>query len=154
MRINPLRSVVAVVGGVLLLNFMSSTLQSTLVSVLAQGTPADEAAYLAVRNRPSVLAIALVTHVLAATLAGYIVAKIAAVHEVRHAIAAALLLAAGYASTFMTENALLPPAWVRIAMVVLTPLALVGGAHIRAEARVIQAEPAGTVPPSGRQERS
>jgi hypothetical protein len=147
MRINPLRSLVAIVGGVLLLNFMSSTLQSTLVSVVAQATPADEAAYLAVRNRPAMLGISLVTHVLAATLAGYIIARVSGVHEVRHAMAAAALLAVAYASTFMTENAMLPPAWMRVAMLILTPPALVAGAYVRAEARAIHAEGAGAVRP-------
>ena len=140
MRIHPIRSVVAVIGGVLLLNFMSSTLQNTLISVVAQATPTDEAAFVAVRNRPIVLGISLVTHVLAATLAGYIIAKVSGVHEVRHAMVAAALLAIGYGSTFMTDNPVLPPAWVRVAMLLVTPPALVAGAHVRAEARAIQSE--------------
>ncbi len=144
MRVNPLRSAVAVVGGVLLLNFMDATLERALVSAIAQSAAADQAAYLAVRNRPLVLTVTLVTHALASALAGYIIGRIATVYEVRHAIAAAVVLTAGYAATFFTDNAMLPPGWVRAAMIVVTPLALVGGAHIRAEARAIRDEQAGT----------
>ncbi len=51
-----LRSIIAVAGGVLLLLFMDATLERTLVGALAQGPPADQAAYLAIRNRTGVLA--------------------------------------------------------------------------------------------------
>jgi len=147
MGINPIRSAAAVVGGVLLLGFMDSTLERTLVGVIGQGTPATDAAYVAVRNRPMVLALTLATHALSSALAGYIIAKIAGAYEVRHALAAAVLLTAGYASTFVIDNAMLPPGWFRLAMLIVTPPVLAAGAHIRAEARAIQAEQAAAVPP-------
>jgi hypothetical protein len=153
MSINPLRSAVAVVGGVLLLNFMDATLERTLVSAIAQSAAADQAAYLAVRNRPLVLTVTVVTHALASALVGYIIGRIASVYEVRHAIAAAVVLIAGYAATFFSDNAMLPPGWVRAAMIVVTPLALVGGAHIRAEARAIRDEQAGTGRPDKQERR-
>ncbi len=46
----------------------------------------------------------------------------------------------GYASYFLSANPMMPPAWVRVAMVVLTPAAIIGGAHIRAEARALRTE--------------
>jgi hypothetical protein len=147
MRVNPIRSVVAIVGGVFLLGFMDATLERALVSALSEGVPATEAAYVAVRNRPMVLGITLATHALASTLAGYIIAMVSGAHEVRHAMVAAALLGVLYASTFMNDNALLPPVWVRLAMLVVTPPAIVAGAHIRAEARTIHAEQAGAVRP-------
>ena len=134
------RSAIAVVGGVLILNFMDATLERVLVSAVAQTAPIDQSAYLAVRNRPVVLTVTLVTHALASALAGYIIGKISGAHEVRHAIAAAVVLTAGYAATFFSDNAMLPPAWVRIAMLIVTPPALVAGAHIHAEARAVRAE--------------
>ena len=148
MRISPLRSVVAVVGGVLLLGFMDSTLERTLVGAIAQGSASTEAAYLAIRNRPVVLAITLATHALASTLAGYVIAKIAAAYEVRHAVAAAVLLSVGYASTFMTDNPMLPPVWVRVAMLIITTPALMAGAHVRAEARAIPGQQVGPGAPA------
>jgi hypothetical protein len=152
MHVNPIRSVVAVGGGVLVLGFMDSTLERTLVSVIAQGGASTETAYLAVRDRPLVLAITLSTHALSSTLAGYIIAKIAGAYEVRHAATAAVLLAAGYASTFMTENPMLPPGWVRAAMLIITPPALIAGAHVRAEARAVQPDRAAAVQEERRQD--
>lgn len=135
-----LRSIVAVAGGVLMLLFMDATLERVLVSALGQGPPADAAEYLAVRNRPGVLVMTVITHTLSSALAGYVIGKAAGAHEVKHALAAATFMAAAYASTFFTGNPMLPPAWVRIAMLVLTPPALAGGAHIYAEASAVRAE--------------
>jgi hypothetical protein len=147
---NPLRSALAVLGGAMLLGFMDQTLERTLVSAIAAAPPADDASYMAIRNRPLVLAVTLVTHALAATLAGYILAKIAGAHEVRHAIGTAVALTIVYAVAFASENAMLPPAWVRAAILVITPPALVAGATVRAQARAIQAEQADTPRPEER----
>jgi hypothetical protein len=132
---------------------MDATLERVLVSALGQGPPADAAAYLAVRNRTGVLVMTVVTHAFASALAGYVIGKAAGAQEVRHALAAALFMAAAYASTFFTDNPMLPPAWVRVAMLVVTPVALAGGAHIFAEASAVRAEKAaagsgGPSPPS------
>lgn len=147
MGFHPVRSVAAVLGGAFLLLFMDSTLERTLVGVVSQSMPANEAAYLAIRNTLLVLVVSLVTHTLASLLCGYIVGRIAGMHEVNHGIAAGALLAIGYASSFLSDNPMMPPAWVRIAMVLLTPPAIVAGAHVRAEARALRAEEAaGTRP--------
>jgi hypothetical protein len=140
------RSAAAVLIGAVILGFIDQTLERVLVSALAATPPTDEASYLAVRNRPVVLAITLITHALAATLAGYILAKIAGLYEVRHAIAAAALLAVLYVFAFMSENVMLPPVWVRLAMLIVTPPALIAGASIRAQARSIQQEAAAVRP--------
>ena len=145
--ISPLRSIAAVVVSLMLLNFMDATFAQILVSVAGDGPPADAAAFLAVRNRPLVLGLIVITHALAALLVGYILGRIAGVHEVRHAAAAAAVITVVYIVAFVATNPMLPPAWVRVTMLVLTPPALIAGAHIRAEARAIRAEPAGTVRP-------
>ena len=137
---NPVRSVVAVIAGAALISFIDRTLEQILVRAIADVPPVNEATYLAVRNRPAVLVATLVTHALAATLSGYIVAKIAGRDEMRHAIAAAVVLTIGYAFAFMSDNVMLPPVWVRVAMLVVTAPALLAGASIRAQARSIQAE--------------
>lgn len=147
---NPLRTAAAILAGVMLLGFIDQTLERTLVVAIADAPPADEAAYLAVRNRPSVLVITVVTHAFAAALAGYILARIAGAQEVRHAIGASILITILYAWTFATENIMLPPVWVRAAMLIVTPPALVAGAKIRADARSIQSEQAGTPRPEER----
>jgi hypothetical protein len=143
-RAHPLRSGVAVLAGGMLLNFVDATLERILVTAVAGAPPADTAAYLAVRNRPLVLAATLVTHALAATLTGYILARSAAAFEVRHAIAAAAVISVIYAIAFAGANPMLPPVWLRALLLIVTPPALVAGAAVRAQARAIQSERAGT----------
>jgi hypothetical protein len=128
----------------MLLNFMDATFTQILVSVLGNGPPPDEAAFLAVRNRPPVLAAILVTHVLGALLVGYVLGRIAGGQEVRHAVAAATVITIVYVVGFVASNPMLPPVWVRVAMLLLTAPPLVAGAHIRAEARAIHSERGGT----------
>ena len=135
---NRLRSAAAVIGGALLILFMHGTLEQTLVRAIANGPVTNEAAFVAVRNRPVVLTLTIVTLALASTLAGYIVAKIAGAHEVRHAIGTAIVMTSIYAVAFAGDNAMLPPVWVRVAMLIVTPPALMAGASIRAQARAIQ----------------
>lgn len=137
---SPLRSVVAVLGGVVVLSFMDRVLEGTLVSALAETPPTDQASYLAVRNRPLVLGVTLVAHTMAALLAGYITGRIAGGQETRHAIGAGAVLMAAYLWAFLLDNPMLPPVWVRIVMLVVTIPALVGGATIRAQARSIRTE--------------
>jgi len=139
---NLARTAAAVLIGAIVLGFIDQTLERVLVTALADTPPTNEASYLAVRNRPVVLVITLITHALAATLAGYILAKIAGVHEVRHAVGAAAVLAVVYVFAFVSDNVMLPPVWVRVAMFIVTPPALVAGASIRAQARSIQQEAA------------
>jgi hypothetical protein len=150
--LNPLRSVLAVLAGAVLLGFIDQTLERTLVSALADAPPTNEAAYLAIRNQPLVLAATLVTHALAATLAGYILAKIAGSRERHHAVAAAVVLTVAYAFAFVNPNVMLPPVWVRIVMLVVTPPANSAGASIRADARAIQEEAAAARPEEERRQ--
>jgi hypothetical protein len=46
---------------------------------------------------------------------------------------------AAYVWAFLLDNSMLPPVWVRIAMLIVTVPALVGGATIRAQARSTEA---------------
>jgi hypothetical protein len=147
---SPLRSIAAILGGAVLLGFMDRTLERTLVAAMAEAPPADEAAYLAIRDQPLVLGVTVATHGLAAILAGYIGAKIAGAHEARHALATAVLLIAGYAVAFTSDNVMLPPVWVRVALLVITAPALLAGASIRAQARALPSEQAGTARPEER----
>ena len=141
-----LRSAAAVIAGALLILFIHGTLEQTLVRALADGPVTSEAAFVAVRNRPVVLALTIVTLGLASTLAGYIVAKLAGAHEVRHAIGTAVIMTTVYAVAFAGDNTMLPPVWVRVAMLIVTPPALMAGASIRAQARAIQQEAAAARP--------
>jgi hypothetical protein len=136
------RSIVVVLAAMLLLGFIDQTLEQTLVMAMADAPIKDEASYVAVRNRPPMLAILLATHAVAALLTGYVLAKLAGSHEVQHAAAAAALLTLLLVAASMAPNVLVPPVWVRVAMAVMTPPALIAGAYIRGQARAIRSEQA------------
>ena len=137
---SPVRSVIAILGGPLLLGFIDSTLSTTLINAIGQGMPADEAAYLAIRNRPAVLAGLIATHGLACALVGYLLAKIAGAYELRHALAAAAVLTVVYTFGVLADDPRLPPLWMRLIVLIITPPALVAGATVSAQARALQTE--------------
>ena len=135
------RSIAVVVAGLLLLGFIDQTLERTLVMVLAQGVAIkDEAAYLAIRNRPIVLAITVVTHGFASLLTGYVIGKLVGMREVQHAASTAALFTLAVIFASAAPNVMLPPIWVRMAMLVITPPAMIAGAYVRGQARAIRQE--------------
>ena len=134
------RSVLVVVAALLLLGFIDQTLERTLVGALGGTAVTDVASYLAIRNRPVVLSVTMVTHAFAALLTGYMLGRLAGTQEVRHAIAAAVLGTLLILLASATPNVMLPPLWVRVAMGVITPPALIAGGYIRGQAREIRAE--------------
>ena len=135
------RSVAVVVLGLLLIGFIDQTLEKTLVQVLAQGEPIkDEAAYLAIRNRPMVLVFTVISHGFAALLTGYVIGKLAGTREVQHAAGTAGLFTVALIGASSAPNVMLPPTWVRLAMLALTPPALMAGAYVRGQARMIREE--------------
>jgi len=140
----PLRSVLAVLAGAIVVIFVRSVLEQTLVGALADTPQLDQDGYLAIRNRPAVLTATLVAYGLAATLAGYILARIAGAREIPHALAAAAVLIAAYAFAFTSDNPMLPPVWARAVILVVTPPALAAGAAVRAQVRALRAEQAGS----------
>ena len=103
------RSIVVVLAAMLLLGFIDQTLEQTLVMSLADAPVKDEASYVAVRNRPQVLAALLATHVIAALLTGYVLAKLAGSHEVQHAAATAALVTLLLVAASVAPNVLVPP---------------------------------------------
>ena len=134
------RSVAVVVLGLLLLGFIDQTLEKTLVQVMAQDQIKDEAAYLAVRNRPMVLMVTVISHGFAALLTGYVLGKLAGTREVQHAAGTAGLFTVAMIGASSAPNVMLPPMWVRLAMLLITPPALMAGAYVRGQARMIREE--------------
>jgi heme/copper-type cytochrome/quinol oxidase subunit 3 len=133
--VNPVRSIIAVLGGIGLASLVVEALEFTLVNAVAGGTIADMAGYFAVRNQPAVLGAKLVYNTLAAVLGGYMTAKIAGDRERLHAGVAALAQTAALIWGFTAgEYAEFTPVWMRIALVVVTGPAMLGGAAIRARA--------------------
>ena len=134
------RGAAVVLAALLLIGLIDQTLEQILVGALAQAPLIDAAAYLAVRNRPGVLAATLVTHAFASLLTGYIVGKLAGHHEVRHAVAAAVVATIVYGVSFARPNVLLPPVWAHAALLIITPPALIAGAYVRGQARLVREE--------------
>jgi hypothetical protein len=134
------RSIAVVLAGLLLLAFIDQTLERTLVMAFANAPIQDEASYVAIRNRTNVLAIIVATHAFAALLTGYVVAKLAGAAEVQHAAATAAFATLLLISASANPNILVPPAWVRLAMALITPPALIAGAYVRGQARLIRME--------------
>ena len=132
---SPLRSFIAVLGGVAVTSLVTETLEFTLVTAASGGTIADMAGYFQVRNRPAILAAKLVYNTLAGVLGGYMAAKVAGTREMLHGGVAALVQTAALVWGFMAgEFAAFTPVWMRAALVLLTGPAMVAGASVRARA--------------------
>ena len=117
------------------MSIVVETLEFTLVNAAAGGAITDMAGYFAVRNQPGILGAKLVYNSLAASLGGYMTAKVAGVREMMHAGVAALAQTAALIWGFTAgEYAGFTPIWMRIALVLLTGPAMLAGASIRARA--------------------
>ena len=136
---NPVRSIIAVLGGIGLISLVTEALEFTLVRAAAGGPIPDMAAYFAVRNGPAILAAKLVYNTLAAVLGGYMTAKVAGGREVPHAVVGALVQTAALIWGFTaSEYAGFTPVWMRVALVLLTGPAMVAGGLVRARATEAQ----------------
>jgi hypothetical protein len=98
--------------------------------------------YFAARNEPGMLAAKLVYNTVAGLLGGYMTAKIAGFQEMKHAGAAAAVQTAALIWGFtMSEYAAFTPAWMRIALILITGPAMMVGASVRAHAARIADNP-------------
>lgn len=132
---NPIRSILAVLGGIALVNILTQLLEAMLIAAAAGGPVADTASLFAVRNRPAVLGGTLASNALVALLAGYLTARIAGHRELLHGGATALVVTAALArGVTVGAGAELTPLWMRAALVVVTGPAIMAGALVRARA--------------------
>lgn len=132
---NPIRSLMAVLGGVALFNILTQLLEAMLIAAVAGGSITDSTALFAVRKGPAVLGGMLLSDSLVALLAGYMTAKIAAHRDVLHAGMAAVVVTAALVRGFtIGDDAALTPVWMRVTLVAVTGPAMLAGASIRARA--------------------
>jgi hypothetical protein len=132
---NPVRSLLAVLGGILLISLLVEPLEFTLVGAIAGGPVTDIEGYFAVRNRPGFLAAKVVYNTAAALLGGYMVAKIAGHAEMWHAgVAAALQTAALIWGATASEYAPFTPVWMWVVLTLLTGPAMLAGGAVRTRA--------------------
>jgi hypothetical protein len=131
--IRPVRSVIAVLGGFLMLFVLGQALEWVLVNAAADAPLQSPEAYLAVRNGTRVFAGVLASQALAALLAGYVAGKAAGTAELAHAALAVALFAW---SINTGQSAAVIPGWMRVATVLVSAPAMLFGASIRAKARL------------------
>ena len=130
------RSVIAVLGGTVIIYFLSSILEGPLVGMVAAERPTNMEELIAARNEPAVLLGRLAISGVVGVLAGYLTAKIADEHELLHAAAAAVLQGFLFLSAFAADPApVAVPIAMRAAFVLVTAAAMLAGAAVRARAR-------------------
>ena len=136
-----IRSILAILVGIGLISIVTQVLEFTLVGAASGGQLTGMEQYFEVRNRPSILAAALVYNSVAAVLGGYMVAKIAREHEMVHARIAALVQTAAMIYAFTVgEYAQFTPAWMRVALIAVVAPAILAGASIRTRAALANRE--------------
>lgn len=135
-----LRSVLVVLVALLMMNFIDQLLGGILLQAVAGAPITDQASFDAAFDRPVVAGLVVVTHAMSALLSGYVLAKLAGSHEVQHAVATAVLATVAALAASAAPNMMVPPMWVRVAMMAVTPPALIAGAYVRGQARAVRAE--------------
>jgi hypothetical protein len=129
------RSLIAVLGGIVITYFLSGILEGPLVGMVAAERPTNMEELMAARNEPAVVAGRIAIAGFVGLLAGYLVAKIAGEYEVPHAAVAAALQAVILVRGFAADPAAASVAlWMHGAHVLVTAGAMIGGALIRARA--------------------
>jgi hypothetical protein len=133
------RSVIAVLGGIVIGAVLPEVLETTLVRAASDAPLADLSAYFAIRNRPGMLVTKIVSSGLTGVLAGYFAAKLSGTLELGHAAIAGLVQTASLAWGFtLGEYASATPIWVRVFLVALAAPAMLLGASVRRRARLAE----------------
>jgi hypothetical protein len=129
------KSVIAVLGGMVIVYFLSGILEGPLVAWLASRRPTTMEELMAARNEQAVLLGRLGITAAVGLLAGYLVAKIAGHYELAHAAVSAALQAFMLLRGFAADPAAAAvPTPMRVAFVAVTVAAMLAGAAIRARA--------------------
>ena len=85
-----------------------------------------------------VLSIIIVTHAFATLLTGYVLARLAGSYEVQHAAVAGVFVMLLLIGASASPNVMVPPVWVRLTMAAVTLPAMITGAYIRGQARLLR----------------
>lgn len=132
------RSLIGILGGIVLISFLTQLLELPIVNVFAPAPITDMNGYLAARNQPSIHVALVIIAGMTGLLAGYMVAKVAGQYEMQHAACAALVQTVLLVRGFAAESAAAAlPAWVKVSLVVVTVSAMLLGASVRARAATL-----------------
>jgi hypothetical protein len=130
-----IRSVIAVLGAIVVVFFLSEPLEVATVALVAPSRPANIDEYMVARATPRVVAGRAAIGLVTGLLAGYLAAKIAGRYEMRHALVAvavqAIFMLRGFALDPPTASL---PLWTRAVLVLVTAFGMIGGAAVRARA--------------------
>lgn len=137
MTASPVRSIVAVLGGTVIVRWLGQALEAGLV--LATSDVDTLEGYFAVRNQTSILVGVVIANGVGAILAGYVAAKIAGAAEVAHvSFAGGLQVLFTVLEYTRGGNPAMYPLWVQVALPLVTVPAMLAGAMVRARARLLQ----------------
>jgi hypothetical protein len=139
--IDPLRSVLAIFGGLGVTLFTTQALEAVIVRAAGGDAVQDLESFLVAAAQPSMLAAKLVYSALMSVVGGYLAARVARTAPMAHGVFAAGLLATANISGYATDDmAGYTPVAARAALVVVMSGAVVAGAAIRARAAALGAE--------------
>lgn len=128
-------SVIAVLGGMVLMFFLTELIEPPTVSLLAPQRPATMDAYMAARNEPTAIPGRAAVYAFVGLLAGFMVARLAGEHHLAHAAAAVALQAMMMLRSFAADPAPNPlPLWGRGVLIAAAGAGMLAGAAIRARA--------------------
>jgi hypothetical protein len=138
--LNPVRVMIAVLGALVLYSGLSQLLEYTLVRSAGGDSVTTIESYLAVLNRPAILATKAAFNVIVAVLVGYIAGKVVGTRELTFVAMAAALETCSLAWGFFTGEYTVLPLWYRVLLLLTTGPALMAGAWVSLQARFALAE--------------
>ena len=128
-----LRSVLAIVAGLMVISIIAEGIEFMLVTALHGGVATEPDVYWSVRNRPMVLGLKLIYNTLAAAGGGYLAAWIAGRRALAHGIAlAAIQLALFVWGMTASEFAGATPTWAWSTLCVTMTAGILFGARLHA----------------------
>lgn len=127
-----LRSVIAVIAGLVLISLIVEPLEFALVALVNGAVVTEQEAYFTVRNQPALLAAKVVYNTAAAVIGGYVAAWIARRAPLTHGVTLALVqtVAFGWALT-RPELRGTTPDWMWACLIVLTFGGIVAGSTLQ-----------------------
>src|SRR5262249_37211489 len=126
-----LRSVLAVLVGLILISIVVEALEAMLVLAVHGGLTTDPVVYFGVRNRPWFLALNLVYNTAAAIFGGFLTARIAGRLGLTHGLILAIVQTVAFLYALaMPDMRQWTPTWMWIALIVVTAAGIVYGARI------------------------
>jgi hypothetical protein len=127
-----LRSVLAVVVGLVLISLIVEPLEFVLVALVNGAIVTDQEAYFTVRNQPALLAAKVAYNTAAAVIGGYVAASIARRAPLAHGVTLAVVQTAafGWALT-RPELRGTTPDWMWACLIVLTFAGIVVGSALQ-----------------------